>query len=181
MNSAQAYRCVRCDLTDVTITKSILHKKKVYEVSELDPSWQEILDFLLQTPVFQSNNLSSSLTYVKVSSHSQGSIINYAIASVHYDPRYWKQPEKFLPERWLDAEGKFNTKKEGFLPFGVGTWLQLLRGIISYCISLFHCTDMSFEVERLSVVFSIFCSLIIYMSLCFLSSALVPDTCLTHK
>ncbi|XP_042884301.1 cytochrome P450 2L1-like [Penaeus japonicus] len=50
----------------------------------------------------------------------KGSIINYAIASVHYDPRYWKQPEKFMPERWLDAEGKFNTKKEGFLPFGVG-------------------------------------------------------------
>ncbi|ROT68377.1 Cytochrome P450 2L1 [Penaeus vannamei] len=35
-------------------------------------------------------------------------------------PRYWNNPEKFMPERWLDDQGKFTTKKEGFLPFGIG-------------------------------------------------------------
>ncbi|XP_047471897.1 cytochrome P450 2L1-like [Penaeus chinensis] len=50
----------------------------------------------------------------------KGSIINSAAASIHFDSRYWDQPEKFLPERWLDKDGKFCTKREGFLPFGVG-------------------------------------------------------------
>lgn len=50
----------------------------------------------------------------------KGSIINTAAASIHYDSRYWDRPESFLPERWLDEEGKFCAKKEGFLPFGVG-------------------------------------------------------------
>nr|XP_027230053.1 uncharacterized protein LOC113821725 [Penaeus vannamei] len=50
----------------------------------------------------------------------KGTIVSTAAGAMHHDPRYWNNPEKFMPERWLDDQGKFTTKKEGFLPFGIG-------------------------------------------------------------
>lgn len=50
----------------------------------------------------------------------KGAVLNTAIFTIHKDPRYWNKPEEFMPERWLDQDGKFVTKKEGFIPFGVG-------------------------------------------------------------
>lgn len=50
----------------------------------------------------------------------KGAIINGVGMSVHHDPRFWDDPHQFQPERWLDENGHFTTKKEGFLPFGVG-------------------------------------------------------------
>ncbi|XP_071546777.1 cytochrome P450 2L1-like [Panulirus ornatus] len=50
----------------------------------------------------------------------KGAVIISAVASMHHDPRYWDHPDQFLPDRWLDHNGNFNTQKEGFLPFGVG-------------------------------------------------------------
>lgn len=35
-------------------------------------------------------------------------------------PEYWKNPQKFDPENFLDKDRKFK-KNEAFLPFGVGT------------------------------------------------------------
>ncbi|KAG0694975.1 Vitamin D 25-hydroxylase [Chionoecetes opilio] len=49
----------------------------------------------------------------------QGAVLNGAIFTIHHDTRYWDNPDEFLPERWLNDEGKFVTKKEGFLPFGI--------------------------------------------------------------
>lgn len=50
----------------------------------------------------------------------KGAVLNSATFTIHKDPRYWDKPEEFMPERWLDQDGKFVTKKEGFIPFGVG-------------------------------------------------------------
>ncbi|KAA0186696.1 Cytochrome P450 CYP3213A, partial [Hyalella azteca] len=38
----------------------------------------------------------------------------------HRDPAYWKHPDKFFPEHFLDDEGKLDGKKESFLPFSTG-------------------------------------------------------------
>ena len=38
----------------------------------------------------------------------------------HRDPLYWKQPDKFEPEHFLDESGNYITGKEGFIPFGIG-------------------------------------------------------------
>ncbi|KAA0201639.1 Cytochrome P450 CYP3213A2 [Hyalella azteca] len=38
----------------------------------------------------------------------------------HRNPAYWKHPDKFYPEHFLDDEGKLDGKKEGFLPFLIG-------------------------------------------------------------
>ncbi|KAK8391419.1 hypothetical protein O3P69_017182 [Scylla paramamosain] len=50
----------------------------------------------------------------------KGAVLNTATLTIHHDPRYWDKPEEFMPERWLDQDGKFVSKKEGFVPFGVG-------------------------------------------------------------
>ncbi|KAG0711432.1 Cytochrome P450 2L1 [Chionoecetes opilio] len=50
----------------------------------------------------------------------KGAVLNGTIFTIHHDTRYWDNPDEFLPERWLNDEGKFVTKKEGFLPFGIG-------------------------------------------------------------
>ncbi|XP_055551501.1 cytochrome P450 18a1 isoform X2 [Wyeomyia smithii] len=48
-----------------------------------------------------------------------GSYVVPLINSVHMDPTLWDNPEKFNPNRFLDAEGKVH-KPEYFIPFGVG-------------------------------------------------------------
>lgn len=50
----------------------------------------------------------------------KGTICMAAVDSIHHDPRYWDEPLKFRPERWMDADGKVAMKKEGFLPFSIG-------------------------------------------------------------
>ncbi|XP_068216738.1 cytochrome P450 2L1-like [Palaemon carinicauda] len=47
-------------------------------------------------------------------------MVTSATMSIHHDDRYWDDPDRFLPERWLSPEGKFVMRKEGFLPFGTG-------------------------------------------------------------
>ncbi|XP_015906093.1 cytochrome P450 2J4 [Parasteatoda tepidariorum] len=40
---------------------------------------------------------------------------------LHHDTRYWKEPEKFMPERFLSNDGKqVNVKQESYVPFSYG-------------------------------------------------------------
>ena len=39
--------------------------------------------------------------------------------AVHYDPLLWTQPEEFMPERFMNKEGKIE-KPEYLIPFGIG-------------------------------------------------------------
>lgn len=56
----------------------------------------------------------------------QGAVVSGVAFAIHRDPRYWDNPNEFIPERWLDSDDKFVTKKGGFLPFGVG---ELISGV----------------------------------------------------
>ncbi|KAI8484929.1 hypothetical protein Bbelb_373360 [Branchiostoma belcheri] len=40
--------------------------------------------------------------------------------SLHMDPAYWPDPDRFDPGRFLDAEGNVINKPESFLPFSGG-------------------------------------------------------------
>jgi len=40
--------------------------------------------------------------------------------SAHYNPAYWNDPEKFLPERFLSASGQKIKNPPAFIPFEIG-------------------------------------------------------------
>ena len=53
----------------------------------------------------------------------QGYNVHFAIRAMHYDPKYFSDPEAFMPERFMptqhpDLAAKQNVK--AFLPFGIG-------------------------------------------------------------
>jgi cytochrome P450 len=40
---------------------------------------------------------------------------------VHRDPRWWPQPDRFNPARWLDGDATATRPKMAYFPFGAGT------------------------------------------------------------
>ncbi|GIX83792.1 cytochrome P450 18a1 [Caerostris darwini] len=50
----------------------------------------------------------------------KGTIVIANFGNVHHDPRYWKEPEKFKPERFLSEDGKSVVKSSNFMPFSLG-------------------------------------------------------------
>uniref|UniRef100_A0A8D2H1C9 Cytochrome P450 family 2 subfamily R member 1 n=2 Tax=Marmotini TaxID=337730 RepID=A0A8D2H1C9_UROPR len=49
----------------------------------------------------------------------KGTTVITNLYSVHFDEKYWKEPEVFNPERFLDSSGYF-IKKEALIPFSLG-------------------------------------------------------------
>ena len=39
---------------------------------------------------------------------------------LHHDPRKWEKSDDFIPERYLDKDGKLGPKPENWLPFSAG-------------------------------------------------------------
>ncbi|XP_061194478.1 steroid 17-alpha-hydroxylase/17,20 lyase-like [Saccostrea echinata] len=51
----------------------------------------------------------------------KGTTVAINVWALHLDPKYWKDPEKFDPYRYLDEEGKMKpVKPESWLPFSAG-------------------------------------------------------------
>ncbi|XP_042882010.1 cytochrome P450 2L1-like [Penaeus japonicus] len=91
------------DRTKLPYAEAVLHE--VLRVSSLDPIG-------VQRCAVKDTQLAGYTI-------PEGTVVSIAVAAMHHDPRYWDEPEKFLPERWIGEDGKFSSKK-GFLPFGVG-------------------------------------------------------------
>lgn len=53
----------------------------------------------------------------------QNTTVLFSIYSVHMDKNYWGDPEKFRPERFLDANGNF-INDEKIITFGLGSLLD---------------------------------------------------------
>jgi cytochrome P450 family 3 subfamily A len=48
-------------------------------------------------------------------------LINFPIYAMHHNPKYFPEPEKFKPERFLKNEGEENLATQfAFIPFGGG-------------------------------------------------------------
>ncbi|CAL1272920.1 unnamed protein product [Larinioides sclopetarius] len=50
----------------------------------------------------------------------KGTIILANFWNAHNDPRYWSEPEKFKPERFLSKDGKSVVKSMYYMPFSLG-------------------------------------------------------------
>ncbi|XP_061855118.1 vitamin D 25-hydroxylase isoform X1 [Colius striatus] len=58
-------------------------------------------------------------TVVRGYSIPEGTTVITNLYSVHFDEKYWSNPEVFFPERFLDSSGQF-VKKDAFVPFSLG-------------------------------------------------------------
>ncbi|XP_075019196.1 vitamin D 25-hydroxylase [Calonectris borealis] len=58
-------------------------------------------------------------TVVRGYSIPEGTTVITNLYSVHFDEKYWSNPEVFFPERFLDSSGQF-VKKDAFIPFSLG-------------------------------------------------------------
>ncbi|OBY32439.1 cytochrome P450 [Mycolicibacter kumamotonensis] len=47
-------------------------------------------------------------------------IIGPSLYSMHRDPRWWREPDRYAPERFLDEEATKNRPRLAFMPFGSG-------------------------------------------------------------
>ncbi|XP_030835851.1 steroid 17-alpha-hydroxylase/17,20 lyase isoform X2 [Strongylocentrotus purpuratus] len=50
----------------------------------------------------------------------KGTVVLINTHSMHYDPQEWDQPDKFLPEHFMDGSGTVREHPPSFLPFGAG-------------------------------------------------------------
>ena len=76
------------------------------------------------------------------------SLVMYNVWGVHHDPSYWKNPDEFDPDRWIDSDGKLLTHSTHFMPFGVGPRIcpgELLAKAESFIfiVSILHRYDIS--------------------------------------
>ncbi|KAI8493798.1 cytochrome P450 2 sub U member 1 [Branchiostoma belcheri] len=60
--------------------------------------------------------------------------------SLHLDPAYWPDPDRFDPGRFLDAEGNVINKPESFMPFGGGRRVCLGEQLARMELFLFFST-----------------------------------------
>lgn len=78
-----------------------------------------------------------------------GTMIGLPVVGVHYDERYYEEPEKFKPERFLDSDGKLTIKvtdSQFFLPFGSGPRICIahrfamleIKLVIAHLLALTH-------------------------------------------
>uniref|UniRef100_A0A8D0C9B6 Cytochrome P450 family 2 subfamily R member 1 n=2 Tax=Salvator merianae TaxID=96440 RepID=A0A8D0C9B6_SALMN len=89
-----------------------------YKMPYTEAVLHEILRFCNVAPlgIFHAT---SKNTVVRGYSIPQGTTVITNLYSVHFDEKYWNNPEVFCPERFLDSSGQF-VKKEAFVPFSLG-------------------------------------------------------------
>lgn len=58
---------------------------------------------------------------------NQGCTVFTGLRSGHLDSSRWMDPNKFLPERFLDSDGKLDLSKDHSLPFGGGKTLSITK------------------------------------------------------
>ncbi|KAE9391411.1 cytochrome P450 [Gymnopus androsaceus JB14] len=84
-----------------------------YETLRLYPA-------VLGVPKYSAEDTSLTLTNAagekRILPVPKGTSIELNVAGLHYNPRYWKDPEEFRPSRFLDPDWP----KDAFIPFSAG-------------------------------------------------------------
>ena len=56
----------------------------------------------------------------------KGTLVNAMLFHVMSDPQYWKDPDLFNPERFINNQGKFQ-RDERVVPYGIGKRHSMLE------------------------------------------------------
>lgn len=63
------------------------------------------------------------------------------VGDVHFDPKIWANPDKFIPERFIDDQGNIKNTEHMF-PFGSGEFNRFLKKtILQFHTILFYNTS----------------------------------------
>ncbi|EFN77005.1 cytochrome P450 9e2 [Harpegnathos saltator] len=84
--------------------------------------------------------LPPTLTNAKPFIVKKGQDVLIPIYGLHHDPKYFEEPEKFNPDRFVDEQKKHIDKTEAFLPFGLGP-----RKCIAYRFALMQAKLLLFH------------------------------------
>ncbi|REH00199.1 cytochrome P450 [Flavobacterium aquicola] len=79
----------------------------------------------------------------------KGTLIGISLYELHRNPKYWKNPDEFNPERFLGEEKKHSMQY--FYPFGAGPRMCIGTGFAIYemCITLFKIVK-KYEIKPVS-------------------------------
>ncbi|KAI7815406.1 cytochrome p450 [Rhyzopertha dominica] len=120
------------------VQKKLLEEvDQVFEKHGQNPSYETILgmkylDQVLSealrkwTPAAQTDRICAKDFIIEPSKDGEkplhipkGTMVAIPIAGIHYDPKYFPEPDKFDPERFSD-ENKANIVPGSYMPFGIG-------------------------------------------------------------
>jgi cytochrome P450 len=98
--------------------------EKVKTVTYIDDVINETLRF--NPPILQGSPRETPAHGLKIGDvHIPGHVnVSVPYFVIHRDPRWWQQPEDFLPERWGEKREEMGTDNAPFLPFQLGTFLM---------------------------------------------------------
>ncbi|KAF5271172.1 hypothetical protein FQR65_LT17687 [Abscondita terminalis] len=107
---------IKCD---GKITYDALHNMKYMDmvVSEVLRKWPT--GFVIDRLCLKDYKIEPIHPWEKPLTIEKGRLIQFSIVGLHYDPKYFPNPEKFDPERFSD-ENKNNIVPFSYLPFGSG-------------------------------------------------------------
>ncbi|XP_065421578.1 thromboxane-A synthase isoform X2 [Chrysemys picta bellii] len=91
--------------------------QNVQELPYLDMVIAETLR--MYPPAFRFTRETSKDCVVMGQHIPAGAVIEIAVGPLHYNPEFWPEPEKFIPERFT-AEAKLQQHPFAYLPFGAG-------------------------------------------------------------
>ncbi|XP_019615834.1 PREDICTED: cytochrome P450 2U1-like [Branchiostoma belcheri] len=97
------------------------------------------LDLFLAGIETTTNTLRWSLLYMTLNPDIQNKVL-LNLYSLHMDPAYWPDPDRFDPGRFLDAEGNVVNKPESFMPFSGGRRVCLGEQLARMELFLFFST-----------------------------------------
>ncbi|KAK3871145.1 hypothetical protein Pcinc_023707 [Petrolisthes cinctipes] len=65
-------------------------------------------------------HVTSQDTHLEGYSIPKGTIVVPFLECCHNNPLVWENPDQFNPGRFLNPDGTFNARREGFIPFSIG-------------------------------------------------------------
>ncbi|XP_035661721.1 cytochrome P450 2J1-like [Branchiostoma floridae] len=113
--STSAFRCVQSELDAVVggAQPALSHRA---QLPYTEATLMEVQRMRAVAPLGLPHSTTQDVTFGEFDLPA-GVMVLTNLHSLHMDPAYWPDPDRFDPERFLDAEGKVISKPKSFMPF----------------------------------------------------------------